>query len=432
MTEYIYTFLYSIIYVFLLNLFVETFVSKNNNRKNVIRLLQVVMVLYNFVLPYLFTNQMAIKQILAVIVNAIILSALYVIKLKKSIVLMISFQGCEIAIEYLVFVILQFVFGLNVEDLLKTETLYCILGLLCLLILFCLISVIRKSMPKKKGYLLTQMEWIRFSIFPLFSLVTILILMIQFDFVENNSQGMILIWVVSGLVIMNILIFSLLSDALKRENELAEYRVIQERGKSDTEMYRTMIKNYDEQRKMIHEFKNHMSCMASLAKHGEIERLNDYISNIQDNMDREHDLFDANHRLINRILNTKFLEACQKNILLIIKANDLSGVDMEDQDLVILLSNLLNNAMEACEQCEKKVIKLKMVKEHDWLTVSVSNSYEQEPIKEAGKFITTKTENAQYHGLGIENIKDVVNKYEGTYLIKNENNQFQFMILLPM
>ena len=115
-----------------------------------------------------------------------------------------------------------------------------------------------------------------------------------------------------------------------------------------------------------------------------------------------------------------------------IKANDLSGIVIEDQDLVILLSNLLNNAMEACEHCEKKVIKLKMVKEHDWLTVSVSNSYEQEPIVEAGKFITRKTENVQYHGLGIGNIKDVVEKYEGTYLIMNENKQFQFLVLLPM
>ena len=432
MTEYIYTLIYTIIYVFILNLFVETFVSGKNISKYLSGLFQVVMVLLNFGLPYLLTNHMAIKQILAVIVNAIILCTLYTIKLKKSLVLMVSFQGCEIAIEYLVFVILQYVFGLNVEDLLQTEALYCILGLLCLLILFCVISVIRRSMPKKMGYLLTQMEWVRFSIFPLFSLVTIVILMFRFDFVENNSQGMILIWVVSGLVIMNILIFSLLSDALKRENELAEYRVIQERGKNDTEMYRTMIKNYDEQRKMVHEFKNHMSCMASLAKHGEIERLNDYISKIRDNMDQEHDLIDTNHKLINRILNTKYLEACQKRILLVIKTNDLSGIVMEDQDLVILLSNLLNNAMEACEHCEKKVIKLKMVKEHDWLTVSVSNSYEQEPIVEAGKFITSKTENVQYHGLGIENIKDVVEKYEGTYLIMNENNQFQFLVLLPM
>ena len=432
MTEYIYTLIYTIIYVFILNLFVETFVSGKNISKYLSGLFQVVMVLLNFGLPYLLTNHMAIKQILAVIVNAIILCTLYTIKLKKSLVLMVSFQGCEIAIEYLVFVILQYVFGLNVEDLLQTEALYCILGLLCLLILFCVISVIRRSMPKKMGYLLTQMEWVRFSIFPLFSLVTIVILMFRFDFVENNSQGMILIWVVSGLVIMNILIFSLLSDALKRENELAEYRVIQERGKNDTEMYRTMIKNYDEQRKMVHEFKNHMSCMASLAKHGEIERLNDYIAKIRDNMDQEHDLIDTNHKLINRILKTKYLEACQKRILLVIKTNDLSGIVMEDQYLVILLSNLLNNAMEACEHCEKKVIKLKMVKEHDWLTVSVSNSYEQEPIVAAGKFITSKTENVQYHGLGIGNIKDVVEKYEGTYLIMNENNQFQFLVLLPM
>ena len=432
MTEYISTLALTIIYTILLNLFVGIFVSRRNTSYYLFCLAQVILVLCDIVISHLFLNQVAIKQLTIIFVNAIILWMIYAVKLPKAFVLIVSFQGCDIAIEYLVFVILQYVFRLKVADLLQNDVRSYILGLFCYLIFFCVISVIRKSMPKKMGYLLTQMEWVRFSVFPLFSLVTIVILMFRFDFVENNSQGMILIWVVSGLVIMNILIFSLLSDALKRENELAEYRVIQERGKSDTEMYRTMIKNYDEQRKMVHEFKNHMSCMASLAKHGEIERLNDYIAKIRDNMDQEHDLIDTNHKLINRILNAKYLEACQKSILLVIKANDLSDIVMEDQDLVILLSNLLNNAMEACEHCEKKVIKLKMVKEHDWLTVSVSNSYEQEPIVEAGKFITSKTENVQYHGLGIENIKDVVEKYEGTYLIMNENKQFQFLVLLPM
>lgn len=432
MTEYISTLALTIIYTILLNFFVGIFVSRRNISYYLFCLAQAILVLCDIAISHLFSNQVAIKQITIIFINAIIFWMLYAVKLPKVFVLVVSFQGCEIAIEYFVFVILQYVFRLKVADLLQNDVRSYILGLFCYLVFFCVISVIKKSMPKKMGYLLTQMEWVRFSIFPLFSLVTIVILMFRFDFVENNSQGMILIWVVSGLVIMNILIFSLLSDALKRENELAEYRVIQERGKNDTEMYRTMIKNYDEQRKMVHEFKNHMSCMASLAKHGEIERLNDYISKIRDNMDQEHDLIDTNHKLINRILNTKYLEACQKRILLVIKTNDLSGIVMEDQDMVILLSNLLNNAMEACEHCEKKVIKLKMVKEHDWLTVSVSNSYEQEPIVEAGKLITSKTENVQYHGLGIENIKDVVEKYEGTYLIMNENNQFQFLVLLPM
>lgn len=432
MNEYISTLALTILYTILLNLFVGIFVSRRNISYYLFCLSQVILVLCDIVISYLFLNQVAIKQITVIFVNAIILWVIYAVKLPKAFVLIVSFQGCEIAIEYLVFVILQYIFGLKVADLLQNDVRSYILGLFCYLILFCVISVIRKSMPKKGGYLLTQMEWVRYSVFPLFSIVTILILMLRFDFVENNSQGMILIWVVSGLVIMNILIFSLLSDALKRENELAEFRVIQERGKSDTEMYRSMIKQYDEQRKMVHEFKNHMLCIVSLAKHEETEKLNDYISKIQDNMNEEHDLIDTNHKIINRILNAKYLEACQKKILLVIKANDLSEIVMEDQDVVVLLSNILNNAIEACEQCEKKVIKLKMLKERDWLTVSVSNSYEQEPIVQAGKFITRKTENVQYHGLGIENIKDVVEKYKGTYHIKHENNQFQFSVLLPM
>ena len=305
MTEYISTLALTIIYTILLNFFVGIFVSRRNISYYLFCLAQAILVLCDIAISHLFSNQVAIKQITIIFINAIIFWMLYAVKLPKVFVLVVSFQGCEIAIEYFVFVILQYVFRLKVADLLQNDVRSYILGLFCYLVFFCVISVIKKSMPKKMGYLLTQMEWVRFSIFPLFSLVTIVILMFRFDFVENNSQGMILIWVVSGLVIMNILIFSLLSDALKRENELAEYRVIQERGKNDTEMYRTMIKNYDEQRKMVHEFKNHMSCMASLAKHGEIERLNDYISKIRDNMDQEHDLIDTNHKLINRILNTK-------------------------------------------------------------------------------------------------------------------------------
>lgn len=256
--------------------------------------------------------------------------------------------------------------------------------------------------------------------------------MFNFEFVENSRQGLILIWVVSGLVIMNILVFGLLNDALKRESKLADYKVVQERGKNDTEMYQSMINNYNEQRKMVHEFKNHMECIASLFQHGEYDRLNSYIMQIQNNMNNVHDLMDTNNKLVNVILNSKYLEACEKNILLVVKANDLSELAIEDQDLVIILSNLLNNAIEACEKSENKVIKLKIIKERKWLIISTTNSYEQEPVRIAGKYITSKLENTQYHGIGIENIKDVIEKYNGTSAIKAENNIFQFSILLPI
>lgn len=432
MTEYIYSIVYTIIYVVLLNLFAGIFVSKRRLNVYLFHIIQALLVLANCGLSYCFADQMIIKQLLVIIGNIIVIHIVYDAKFRKSLVLAVLYQGCAIAIEYLVYVLLQNSFGQQVEALMQNDNFSFAMGLLCLMIIFCVISVIRKSFSRKLGYLLTEMEWLRFSVFPIFCIITIIALMFNFEFVENSRQGLILIWVVSGLVIMNILVFGLLNDALKRESKLADYKVVQERGKNDTEMYQSMINNYNEQRKMVHEFKNHMECIASLFQHGEYDRLNSYIMQIQNNMNNVHDLMDTNNKLVNVILNTKYLEACEKNILLVVKANDLSELAIEDQDLVIILSNLLNNAIEACEKSENKVIKLKIIKERKWLIISTTNSYEQEPVRIAGKYITSKLENTQYHGIGIENIKDVIEKYNGTSAIKAENNIFQFSILLPI
>lgn len=337
-----------------------------------------------------------------------------------------------IAIEYLTYVLLQNGFGLLAEDIENNDNLGFVMGLLCHIIMFSVISAIRKACSKKLGYLLTEMEWLRFSIFPLFCIITIVALITNFEFIDNSRQGFILIWIVSGLVVMNILVFSLLTDALKRENELSDYKVIQERGKSDTEMYQSMILNYNEQRKIVHEFKNHMECISSLIKNEEYERLKGYVLKMQETVSHEHDLMDTNNKLVNMILNAKYLEASKKNILIAVKANDLSDITLEDQDIVIILSNLINNAIEACERSNQKVIKLKIIRERKWFVISATNHYEREPLNVAGKFITSKLENVEYHGIGIENIKNVVDKYNGTCAIKCEDNIFQFSIILPV
>lgn len=432
MTEYIYSMVYTIIYVVLLNLFVGIFESRRTINKYLFYIVQVALIGLDYGISYYFENQAGIKQLLVIAVNSAIIFALYILKIRKALVLSVLYQGCLLAVEYLSYVILQNAFEAKIDELTQNDIFCFLMGLLCLTILFCIISVIRKSLSIKLGYLLTEMEWLRFSVFPLFSIITIVAFMFNFEIVQDSKQGLILIWIMSGLVVMNILVFGLLSDALKRESKLADYRIIQERGKNDTELYQSMIKNYNEQRKMIHEFKNHMSCMASLFNQGEYERLDSYISQIQKGINQKQDLIDTNNKLVNVILNSKYLEASERDILLVIKANDLSDISIEDQDLVIVLSNLLNNAIEACEKSANRVIKLKIVKEKKRVVIAVSNNYEQEPVKIAGQYITSKKENEQYHGVGIENITDVVEKYNGTYAIKHENNLFQFSILIPI
>lgn len=432
MIDYTYTMVHTTIYVVLLNLFVGTFVVKRNINPYIFFGLQGILIAWRFGMSFLLEDQFGFKLLSVAIADTIVVCSTYEVKMRKSMVLAVLYQGCEVAIEYFALIILQNSFGLKSDELLENLNLSFSMGLLCLMIMFCVIMIIRKSFSKKMGYLLTELEWLRFSAFPIFCLITIVALMLNFELVGNGRQGLILIWIVGGLVVMNILVFGLLTDALKRESELTEYKVIQERGKNNTEMYQSAIKNYNEQRKIVHEFKNHMECISSLLQQGEYERVNKYISQIQVTMNQNHDLMDTNNKLVNVILNSKYIEATEKNILFVVKANDLSSINMEDQDLVIVLSNLINNAIEACEKSEKKVIKLKIVRENKRLIVSATNSYDCEPVKEAGKYITSKSENIQYHGIGIENIKEVVERYQGTYAIKCENNEFLFSILLPM
>ena len=66
-----------------------------------------------------------------------------------------------------------------------------------------------------------------------------------------------------------------------------------------------------------------------------------------------------------------------KGIVFIFQINDLSGIKMCDEDIVVILSNLLNNAIEACEKCSgKKFMKMKLVKEKDNIIISVKNTYD--------------------------------------------------------
>ncbi len=63
--------------------------------------------------------------------------------------------------------------------------------------------------------------------------------------------------------------------------------------------------------------------------------------------------------------------------------------------------------MEACEDCEDKVIKLKFVIEDGQTIISVKNSLAHKPKQEKDIFLTSKTLMAEEHGMGIQNVCDV-------------------------
>lgn len=285
----------------------------------------------------------------------------------------------------------------------------------------------KKYMTKNVSTLLTNEEWIRFSIFPIFTIICIIVLLYQFDFLQNEQQENILITIACGLLIMNVMIFFLINDITKREMQIAESRLINEKIKNETERYQNISKNFESQKKKVHEFNNYISCIRALAQNNEFEKLKDYLDTMQTSIIKSIDLIDTKNIIVNAILNSKYYEAKEKDITFIFKINDLSNIVFEDEDIVVILSNLLNNAFEACEKCNEKIVRMKLIQEETETIISVINSYNKKLVKNGENFETSKSDK-EFHGIGIQNIKDTVDKYKGTCIIEYDDYFFKFVI----
>ena len=93
-------------------------------------------------------------------------------------------------------------------------------------------------------------------------------------------------------------------------------------------------------------------------------------------------------------------------------------------------SNLLDNAIEACQQYDKgdKAIHVMAVAQQDFF-ISVRNTSEPVVII-SGSIPTTKPE-PQMHGFGLANIRLILEKYSGEYTMFYENGWFQFTADIP-
>ncbi len=218
------------------------------------------------------------------------------------------------------------------------------------------------------------------------------------------------------------------SDSYKlRENE-----VLKQQAAGQIELYRTVSENFDRQRRKTHEYKNQMLCIETLAENGEYDKLKSYVKSITGNLNRELDMIDTNNKIVNAVLNAKYHEAVDNNILMVFKINDLSGINISDEDIVQVLSNLLDNAIEAARQCDinHRLIKLKFTCEDAHTILSVSNTYKYEPQITDDGYMITRKEEKQEHGFGLRNVMAVLDKYNARHVIRCESGEFFFAMML--
>lgn len=303
-----------------------------------------------------------------------------------------------------------------------------IMAIFVQLVLFLITIILKGIFKKQRDIRLTVSEWIRFALFAIFSAGTISTIYIRFEIIQQEKMESVYLWVSLGLLLMNVLIYTLICDISRRDVQIQDDRLLRERAEQEMKMYHSVSENYEKQQKREHEYKNQLACIGTLLKDKDYDEAEKYLQEITHDYIKSERVIETNHVIVNAILNSKYKEARDKGILMTVMLSDLAGIRITDKDIVIILSNLLNNAIEACEKCEKKIIKVKIVKEEQQLLVAVTNTYQCAPIQVDGVFQTTKIQDVENHGIGLENVKTVVDNYNGIYVVQYDAEEFRVLI----
>ncbi|MBR6646973.1 MAG: sensor histidine kinase, partial [Clostridia bacterium] len=177
---------------------------------------------------------------------------------------------------------------------------------------------------------------------------------------------------------------------------------------------------------IIHDEKNHLATIKSLSDNKET---NDYIDRLCGEIKVSSLFGNTENKMLDLVLN-KYSYICENDDIrfnVTVKTANLTFI--ENTDLVTVMSNMLDNAVEAAKVSAEKYIDLSINRTNGFDIITCTNSCDKKP-QSIGKMLkTTKTDDG-LHGLGVNSIRRIVKKYNGDFEWSYDENSKEFVVYI--
>lgn len=231
----------------------------------------------------------------------------------------------------------------------------------------------------------------------------------------------------SGILLVCMTYFFLRMRELKKEQEYTEQknRILQKN-------YLVAKESYESNARLYHDMKNHFILIQKYLEDGKNTEAQEYLKKIIG----EHSAYSIEQwtgiEAVDYILSQKADIAKRQGIHVNIHAEYPKGCKIDPVDLCTILTNVFDNAIEACEKCTpdmERKITLTIRRIHQFIMIQIANSsMASTPIRN-GAVVTSKKDQNR-HGWGLSNVKSAVEKYHGTMEFDYSDSVFTMNIML--
>jgi len=311
-----------------------------------------------------------------------------------------------------------------------------ILAVLSKLLYFFILQVITYIFGKNKQNAHVQgMSWIFLTMIPFISLFIVHVLTtISVDTQLTSTHDRIIAVSALLLLLLNVIIFGIYHYNQKKSLEFTQLQIQVQKESDSAEYYKMLNEQHENQSILIHDIKKHLNTIALLNAQGASENVATYINQIISSPDLQESVRICDNQILNLILN-RYLRICRDTNILFrtdVRSNSLHF--LQSEDLTALISNLLDNALEACAKKNDTFIELHISpRENSPFTVlTLTNSCRTNPFSpKTGKLITRKKDSMR-HGYGIKSIKRIVKKYNGEIQMYYDEETLTFHTIIAL
>lgn len=424
MIEYSATFMEAVGCCFFTKIFIKKNADTDKNQKNRIMiysaLASVLVMLANKVDLFSFTNGM-----LGIFILWMLQFIIYRRKYSLLALLTLIYAVIDSAIDLLVAQIWGIAFDMKPSYLLNMQSLNrcgCIfISKLILCILIYLVYKYNKSkldIPKK---------YILIICFIAGTLMSFDYFIIEKSIaIENRIMEILSVVFFVASIILIILVFSLILKLAENYKQKQDISLLELQNEMIVKSEKNTEQVFNLWRSSIHDYKHKIFAIKHWLDEGNIEKVRDFIEKESESLSQKIFYIKTGSAMVDAIINTKRNIAEEKGIVFSINVAMPKMCIVSDLDLVCILGNLIDNAIEACEKQDKKHMEVVVKEIKKLLIIKVINSYQGQFTE---KTVTTKKEK-YLHGIGLKNVKSIVEKYDGTYEMSKEKDEVVTKIMI--
>ena len=368
------------------------------------------------------------------LIYVLLIALLYKVQKKVAVFWAILYNAMMALSELIIFYFAQYVVGIrNVKNQYTLIILVVVCSCKILYYLFSQIMVIIKNKCISVSYANIDISMILLVVILISSLMvfmTFYIIGLKWDLEKKET-----IWMISSmivLVISDILVLWVNIRINERNVENQRIKVELEKERADAEYYKLEHEKNESFEILRHDIKNHLNAILNMEYNDSVKQ---YISYLVDEYSVSNRTTFSNSNVLNGLIS-QYMNKCNENgidIMVDIRPDTVEY--LVTTDIVALFGNILSNAYEAAQKCnkaDKPYIELIVKRNGNVIVIKEVNSCCEAPAKRKGEFKSSKIPDGKKHGYGMKSINRVVEKYNGTHAESYDyiKKEFNISVLL--